>query len=975
MRWQDPESRNRPDAECPLPDAREHLSRCFSIIVRKAGVWGKTKEHFRALLPLARGELSDEAIEAVGNWAGWAADAVPGGFLIKAAWNAVREEWKMRGQPDTMAGLEGKALEDAGDQLLKHLRGLGTSTPTVLWLDDAQWVDGATVAFLRKLLSEAKPTEKRKGWPLLVVATHWEREWNRACEAEDDAGQGLAVFKVRDLAEVEVLKLKPSEEGPLGALLDERLPGLPGDQRALLLGKAAGNFLTLTENIGYLEGRERYFEHGRLTDAGVRKVEAWESERERRVEQRFEELGEECQKVLGWGAGSPLGSRFVEEVAVRVAEGGGVDAPREHIAKCAVPLAVLDGGGVEGSPRPLREFQDRAYFRVANKFFEDELADPKGGSEPLDGAVREVLSAWVDACFDADGALVDGRGESLLWSASAAERADVLEAACEALPFDADGDWSDGPSAAGLRAACLLARECVRAGLWDRFLRAARQNLEGICWGSVPDKVLGQDFRWELLVDLLRAHAFKAAHGLGLHLVGIWRELLAGEAGSPNDRRGLADSLNVLGLVQRESDDWGGAAESLREALVIQRELAGETGSPDARRDLAASLNILSVTQGKSDDLGGAAESAREALVIQRELAGETGSPYDRWRLAASLNVLGLVQRESDDWGGAAESLREALGIWRELAGETGSPDDRRGLAASLKVLSVTQGKSDDLGGAAESAREALVIQRELAGETGSPDARRGLAASLYNLGWVQRESDDWGGAAESLREALGIWRELLAGEAGSPDDRRGLAASLYNLGLVQRKSDDWGGAAESLREALVIQRELAGETGSPDARRGLAASLYNLGWVQRKSDDWGGAAESLREALVIQRELAGETGSPDARRGLAASLYNLGWVQRKSDGWGGAAESLREALGIWRELAGETGSPDDRRGLADSLNVLGWVQRGSDDLGGAAESLREALGIRRALGDSQAVAELKAELEELENLREGGQR
>ena len=226
--------------------------------------------------------------------------------------------------------------------------------PTVLWLDDAQWIDEATVAFLRELLSKAKPGERRRGWPLLVVATHWEREWNEARGAGHGAGKGLALFEDSILGGgrgAQVRRLGKSRKGPLGGLLKELLPGLTEGQRALLLEKADGNFLTMTENVGHLRRNDPYnFEDGnpggRLTDAGVKKVEKWESDRERHVEQRFNELGEEHQKVLGWGAASPLGSRFVEEVVVRVAEAeGGVGKPRERLAECAVPSAVLSGGG------------------------------------------------------------------------------------------------------------------------------------------------------------------------------------------------------------------------------------------------------------------------------------------------------------------------------------------------------------------------------------------------------------------------------------------------------------------------------------------------------------------------------------------------------------------------------------------------------------------------------------------------------
>ena len=282
---------------------------------------------------------------------------------------------------------------------------------------------------------------------------------------------------------------------------------------------------------------------------------------------------------------------MVEEVVVRVAEAeGGVDQPRERLAKCAYPLPVLDGKGPGNPPPPLREFRDRAWFLAANQFFDDELKD---GSEALDGAVREVLSAWVDACFGADGEPADGCGESPLGSKSLSptERADVLEAACEALPFDADGDWSDGLSATGLRAACLLVHECARAGLWDRC-RGADKALEGIGWGTVPVKVLGRGFRVRLADALFQTRAFTTAGGLCLHNSELARAM-AEEVGDPKSRTRLAESLNLLGLVRKQSGDLDGAAESLREALGIRQALADESGAPEHSQAVAELKALL----------------------------------------------------------------------------------------------------------------------------------------------------------------------------------------------------------------------------------------------------------------------------------------------------------------------------------------------------------------------------------------------
>ena len=234
MRWEDPQGRNRADVLCPLPNVKEQLSRCLDVTLKHAGGWGQAKEVARRLVPFSWDQLSDMGFDGLGEYAG---------VLLPGAGAILKEVKGVRGLEDTVAGAEGKAQKSAGDQLLKCLRGLmrgDEPVPAVLWLDDAQWLDEATVAFLRKLLSEAKPGERRGGWPLLLLATHWEREWHEAHRAVGEAGKGLALFENQPLGggrRMKVLTLGKSSEEPLGGPAEGSAAGLDGSTADLAAGE------------------------------------------------------------------------------------------------------------------------------------------------------------------------------------------------------------------------------------------------------------------------------------------------------------------------------------------------------------------------------------------------------------------------------------------------------------------------------------------------------------------------------------------------------------------------------------------------------------------------------------------------------------------------------------------------------------------------------------------------------------------
>jgi hypothetical protein len=220
--------------------------------------------------------------------------AVPfGGLLWKCGKGAVdfaKDRLKGPRSVEQFEDVANKTLVDDVCECMRLLVDGAGGLPTVMWLDDAQWIDAETLAFVRRIWRRA---QDRK-WPLLVVVTHWEREWRALKHADAAAKKSDASFVLADLegqpgVEVRVLASSPPEA--LAEYLQSRLPGLTQAHRTLLLEAAAGNFLTMVENVDVLMRVPQNFVDRdlskSLSSAGVCKVTEWESDRQRRVEQRF----------------------------------------------------------------------------------------------------------------------------------------------------------------------------------------------------------------------------------------------------------------------------------------------------------------------------------------------------------------------------------------------------------------------------------------------------------------------------------------------------------------------------------------------------------------------------------------------------------------------------------------------------------------------------------------------------------------
>ena len=358
MRWQPPGERNFEERTCALPEARHALQAHVETAKSMMGHWKSFLS--RSSWSIARKvgeELMDSALD----------ELIPFKSLVMKGLETAQEmarDYQMTGL--TVHDRAEKHVADAAEELQNQLREVlsgNSALPTVVWLDDAQWIDPLTLRFLRSLWDEAS----LKKWPLLVVITHWEREWRELADGQNRKENSL--LRYCEIPGFASLVLNPIPDQPLQKYLGCHLPGLTASQRKQLLEKAGGNFLSMVENVGFLlrtSGNFKEKDSTRpLSPAGEKTVSRWESNRAKRVEQRFHDLEEEVRRLLGWS--SRMGIRFLQEVVDELAhrQGDELDTKR-LLGSCIDPLAIL----AEVNPH-LREFRDRAFHKVASQYFVD----------------------------------------------------------------------------------------------------------------------------------------------------------------------------------------------------------------------------------------------------------------------------------------------------------------------------------------------------------------------------------------------------------------------------------------------------------------------------------------------------------------------------------------------------------------------------------------------------------------------------
>ncbi len=199
------------------------------------------------------------------------------------------------------------------------------------------------------------------------------------------------------------------------------------------------------------------------------------------------------------------------------------------------------------------------------------------------------------------------------------------------------------------------------------------------------------------------------------------------------NRYGLADSLNKLGLIQIKLKDYLAASEAFQESLQLLRDLNQAYG-------ISITLHNLGLVADDLKEYENAIQYYEDSLVIKQQIG-------DQYNMAATLNNLGLIYRERGDLDKAREVLEQSLAIKQRIG-------DKFGIAATLGNLgkvAFSQKQYDD-------ARDYYhqTLERFVAIEN-----RWAVGVSHFLLGLTYHYQ--WNGetADTHLREAITIFEDL----------------------------------------------------------------------------------------------------------------------------------------------------------------------------------------------------------------------
>ncbi len=712
------------------------------------------------------------------------------------------------GRPQHPAGLEQALIFE---QYTRVLASLAVQKPLLIFLDDMQWADGASIGLLYHL------GRRLQGRRVLILAAYRPGE---IALGRDGGPHPLAkiLTELKRYGGDILIDLERVQEREgrafVDALVDTQPNQLGPEFRESLYRLTGGHPLFTVELLRAMEDRgELARERAGLYVATP--LLDW-SRLPARVEGviagRISRLDDDLRETLS--AASVAGETFSAQVLAYVR---GRDE-RELVRQLGQELAgahhlVVSLGTMRVNGRRVQRyrfrhslFQWHLYHDLVPAQRELLHEDVAAALEALYGPAADQIAPQLAYHYSQAGVAA----KAALYLEMAGQQARSRYAVEEAIGYYSQALALVPDTDAETRYRLLLARE------EGYDLQGARQA-EGddlVALAALAQE-LGQPAKQAQVAQRHSAWASRTGDYAGMIEAARQSVAWASQAG---DAEQEAEGYRLWGRGLVALGDFDGARQRLEQAL----ELARAANLPLL---IGHTLRSLGEALYYNGDYAEAHRHEEQAYAIYRDVG-------DRRAEGMALGALGMVEGSLEDHDSAWQHYEQALAAFREVG-------DQGGEVAMLSNLGYTLARQGDYGTAEDYYSQALAGLHQVG-------ARPGEAVTLCNIGLAALAQEDAAGAEDSYRRALTIALEIgerwIEGYA-----RTGLGQALTLLGQLDEATDH-------LEEAISLRSELGQADLLMESRAGLASAAL-------AGNDLHGAqvqVEAILAYLDAGRDLAG---------------------------------------------------------------------------------------------------------------------
>jgi diguanylate cyclase (GGDEF)-like protein len=299
-----------------------------------------------------------------------------------------------------------------------------------------------------------------------------------------------------------------------------------------------------------------------------------------------------------------------------------------------------------------------------------------------------------------------------------------------------------------------------------------------------------------------------------------------------NDREGLSQAINNLGVIAQRRDQPIAAVNYFEQSLDIQKQL-------NLKEDIANSLNNLGFVYSMAlTDYDRGIEYHLQALKLREELKDQAG-------IALSLNNLGIVYSRLADSDKALDYLNRALELRKKLGLKART-------AATLNNIGDVYMKLGEYEKSLEINQQSLRLRKEIGERSGVAMSLRDIGETYTNLGQIDE-------AEKYLTDALNLCEEL--------DDKGTKVLTLISLSAMNRKRGNFSQAEKLATQALQTAQSIS-------AKERLRQSLQELAIAQESAHKYDKALETYKQFKEVNDSIFNEERA--RRLALLESRYQL---------------------------------------------------------------------------------------------------
>jgi len=283
-------------------------------------------------------------------------------------------------------------------------------------------------------------------------------------------------------------------------------------------------------------------------------------------------------------------------------------------------------------------------------------------------------------------------------------------------------------------------------------------------------------------------------------------------------------------------------------------------------------------------------------------------------RISAVNNNMGLTYQSLDDYEKAAEKFRNSLDINLELNNLIDVANDYSNFG-TLYLLKGNFSESEEF------FNKSLITYERI-------DDKVGLSQIYVSLGMLNQSVGDFSGALEKFQKSLEINTQL--------KDKLQMALDYVAISGLQKNTGDYPLAINNAKQAIKIYEELEDESG-------IALAQSSLGAVYNNSGAYQLAIEMMQKVLETYIKL-------EVNSSIASAYNELGSIYKSTKKYDIALENFNKALVIFQKT-------EDKPNLSVTYNYIGALYYQIDEYKKALDYYHKGLEIDEELDNKMNMA------------------